>query len=71
MEQFKLWNSPTNSFYQEIKGFTNEVEGLKKELKIKFSEVFSGGAIKWKLNPSKRKMYNRFSKRKGMYSRHR
>ena len=30
-------------FCKEIKGFTNEAESLKKELKIKFSEVFSGG----------------------------
>ena len=42
MEQFKLWNSPISLFCQEIKGFTNEAESLKKELKIKFSEVFSG-----------------------------
>ena len=26
-----------------MKGFTNEAESLKKELKIKFSEIFSGG----------------------------
>ena len=43
MEQFKLWNSSINSSCQEIKGFTYEIESLKKELKIKFSEVFSGG----------------------------
>ena len=43
MEQFKLWNSPISSFCQEIKGFTNEAENLKKELKIIFSEVSSGG----------------------------
>ena len=43
IEQFKLWNNPITSFCQEIKGFTNEAESLKKELKIKFSEVFSGG----------------------------
>ena len=37
------WNSPISSSCQEIKGFTNDFESLKKELKIKFSEVFSGG----------------------------
>ena len=37
------WNSPISSFCQEIKGFTNEAESLKKELKIEFSEVYSGG----------------------------
>ena len=43
MKQLKLWNSPISSFCQEIKGFTNKAESLKKELKIKFSEVFPGG----------------------------
>ena len=43
MEQFKLWNSPISLFCQKIKGFTNKAESLKKELKIRFSEVFSGG----------------------------
>ena len=43
IEQFKLWNCPISSFCQEIEGFINEVESLKKELKIKFSGVFSGG----------------------------
>ena len=43
MEQFKLWNSHISLFCQEIKAFTNIAESLKKELKIKFSEVFSGG----------------------------
>ena len=51
MKQFKLWNCPIMSFCQEIKCFTNEAESLKKELKIKFSEVFSG-AKKSKLNSS-------------------
>ena len=41
--QFKLWNSPISSFYHEIIGFTHKAKSLKKELKIKFSEVFSGG----------------------------
>ena len=52
MEQYKLWNSPICSFCQESKGFTNGAVSLKKELKIKFSEGFSGGAIKRKLNLS-------------------
>ena len=43
MEQFKLWNSSISSFCREIKNFTNEAEGLKKVLKIDFSELFSGG----------------------------
>ena len=70
MEQFKLWNSPISSFFQEgvapsptpwcssyRKGslrvtldygrqlylLTNEAETWKKELKIEFSLVFSGG----------------------------
>ena len=42
MEQFKSWNCAISSLCQEIKGFTNEADSLKKELKIKSSEVFSG-----------------------------
>ena len=37
------WNSSISSFCQEIKGFTNKAESLKKELKIKFSGIFSSG----------------------------
>ena len=43
VEQFKLWNSPISLFCQEIKGFINDAESLKKELKIEFSEEFSRG----------------------------
>ena len=43
MEKFKLWNSSISLFCKEIKGFINEAESLKKELKIEFSDVFSGG----------------------------
>ena len=46
MEQFKLWNSPISSFRQEIKSFNNKAEGLKKELKIEFSEIFSCGLVR-------------------------
>ena len=41
--QFKLWNGPSGTFCQEIKGFTNKAKSLKKELKLKFSKKFSGG----------------------------
>ena len=41
MEQFMLWKSPISLFCQEVKGFNDEAEGLKKQLKAKFSEVFS------------------------------
>ena len=43
MEQFKLWNSSIISFCKEIKSFTNGTQSVKKELKIKFSEVFPRG----------------------------
>ena len=44
MEQLMLGNSPkfgNSSFCQENKGLTSEAETLKKELKIRFSDVFS------------------------------
>ena len=43
MEQLKLWNSPISLFCREIRGFDNEADSLEKELKIRFSEVFSSG----------------------------
>ena len=42
-EEFKFWNSPISSFRQEIKGFYQRSRKFKKELKIRFSELFSGG----------------------------
>lgn len=36
MEPFNLWNSPISSFCQKVKGFTNEAESLKEELKNHF-----------------------------------
>ena len=64
MEQFKLWNSPISLFCQEIKGFTNEAECLKKELKIKFSEVFSSGLGKCNKMKAKGKCTTSFQKAK-------
>ena len=43
MEEFKLCYSPICLFYQEIKSVTNEAVSLKKELKIKSSEVLCSG----------------------------
>ena len=52
MEKFKLWNSPISLFSKEIEGFTKEAESLKEELKIKFSEIFSGVFGRFnKMNP--------------------
>ena len=73
MKQFKLWNRLISLFRQEIKGFTNEAESLKKELKIKFSEEFSGGlgrCNKMRTKFGLKGIYSQFSDRKGMYPLH-
>ena len=43
MEKFKLYDMTINSFCKKIESLTNETDILKKELKAKFPEVFSGG----------------------------
>ena len=42
MEEFNLFNVPLNTFCNKIDGTTTSLDKLKKELKIKFPEIFSG-----------------------------
>ena len=41
--QFQLWDLPVNSYSQKIENFSTEAEKLKKELKVVYPEIFSGG----------------------------
>ena len=43
MEEFDLFNVPKNTFCNKIDGTTTSSDKLKKELKIKFLEIFSEG----------------------------
>ena len=43
MTQFQLWDLPVNSYCQKIENLSTEVEKLKKELKVAYPEIFSGG----------------------------
>ena len=43
MEEFVLFNVPINSFCNKVDGTTTSSDKLKKELKIKFPEIFSEG----------------------------
>ena len=43
MEEFDLFNVPINTFCNKIDGTTTSSDKLKKELKIKFPEIFSEG----------------------------
>ena len=43
MEEFDLFNIPINTFCNRIDGTRTSSDKLKKELKIKFSKIFSEG----------------------------
>ena len=43
MEEFNLFNVLINTFCNKINGITTSSDKLKKELKIKFPEIFSEG----------------------------
>ena len=43
MEEFNLFNVPINTFCNKIDGTMTSSDKLKKELKIKFPEIFSEG----------------------------
>ena len=43
MESFDLWQIPINTFCNSVKGSSTSVDKLKKELKMKFPEIFSEG----------------------------
>ena len=43
LDKFELWDTPISDFCHNIKSHTTEVDVVKRELREKFPEVFSGG----------------------------